>query len=113
MSSLAYWLTLAGMAVVAFAFRASFLLLGESVTLPPRLRRALDYVPAAVLAALVVPVFVDLRTAWAAEDSVRLVAGAAAFAVAGRTRSIPATLVVGMGVLWLLQWLTLGAGPAG
>lgn len=113
MSPLPFWLVLVGMALAAFAFRASFLLLGERVALPPLLRRALDYVPAAVLAALVVPVFVDLHATWRAEDGVRLVAGAAAFAVAGRTRSVPATLGVGMGVLWLLQWLVVGAAPGG
>jgi len=112
-SALPFWLMAGGMALAAFAFRASFLLLGERIGLPPLLRRALDYVPAAVLAALVLPVFVDLHAAWSAEDSARLAAGAAAFVVASRTRSVPATLVVGMGALWLLQWLVVGVGPGG
>lgn len=113
MSALPFWVMLVGMALAAFAFRASFLLLGERMALPPLVRRALDFVPAAVLAALVVPVFVDLHAAWSAEDSARLAAGVAAFVVATRTRSVPATLIVGMGVLWLLQWLVLGGGPGG
>lgn len=113
MSPLPFWLMLAGMAAAAFAFRASFLLLGERMALPPPLRRALDYVPAAVLAALVVPVFVDLGTAWGPEQSARLAAGVAAFLVANHTRSVPATLAVGMGVLWLLEWLLVLAGPGG
>jgi len=104
---LAYWVMLAGMALATFAFRASFLILGERMSLPPLVKRALDFVPAAVLAALVLPLFADIRSAWQGEDSVRLVAGAAAFVVANRTRSVPATLVVGMGLLWLLQWLVL------
>ena len=113
MSPLAFWVMLGGMAAAAFVFRASFLLLGERIALPPLLKRALDFVPAAVLAALVVPVFVDLGAPWGAEQSVRLLAGGAAFVVANRTRSVPATLAVGMGMLWLLQWLLVGAGPGG
>ena len=105
----AVWLLLLGMAVVAYAFRASFLLLGERMRLPPWLRRALDYVPAAVLAALVLPVFVHPGMAWGATDTARLLAGALAAAVAYRTRSVPATLAVGMGALWLALWLVPGA----
>ncbi|MEJ2357261.1 MAG: AzlD domain-containing protein [Deinococcales bacterium] len=105
----AFWLMMLGMAFFAYLFRASFLLLGERMTLPPLLRRALDYVPAAVLAALVLPVFVDLGRPWAPADTARLVAGALAAAVAYRTRSVPATLAVGMGALWLTVWLLPGA----
>ena len=42
-----------GMAAVTYALRASFLLLPENAQLPALLRRALRYVPAAVLTAMV------------------------------------------------------------
>lgn len=100
MSAGAVWLLIVGMAVFALLFRVSFFLLGERVRLPDGIRRALDFVPPAVLAALVLPAFVDLRGGWDAETAARLVAGAAAAAVAWRSRSILATLVVGMAVLW-------------
>ena len=49
------WLTLAGMAVVTFALRAAFLVLPPTVETPRFLRRALRYVPAAVLTAIWAP----------------------------------------------------------
>ena len=42
-------------AAVTYALRASFLLLPERITLPPAMRRALRYVPAAVLTAIWAP----------------------------------------------------------
>lgn len=109
MNAGAFWAVTVGMAAGAYLFRASFLFLGERLALPRWLLRALDFVPPAVLAALVVPVFVDLHSAWTAVDSARLVAGLAALAVAYRTRSVPLTLVVGMGVLWGTLALLPGA----
>lgn len=48
-------LTLAGMVVVTYGIRLSFLVFGHRLTFPAWLERALGYVPAAVLTALVVP----------------------------------------------------------
>ena len=45
------WLAMIGMAVVTYLLRASFLLLPPGVETPPLLKRALRYVPAAVLTA--------------------------------------------------------------
>ncbi len=88
-----------------YALRLSFLaLLGRGGDVPPAARRALALVPPAVLAALVAPALArsggefDLATA-------RFAAGAFAALVAWRTRNVVATLVAGMGLLWLLQWL--------
>ena len=49
------WLAIAGMTVATFFQRASFLLLPPQVQLPALLRRALRYVPAAVLTAIWAP----------------------------------------------------------
>ena len=48
-------LVLAGMVVVTYGIRLSFLVFGHRLTFPRWLERALRYVPAAVLTALVVP----------------------------------------------------------
>lgn len=109
MSPAAFWVVLVGMALAAYLFRASFFFLGERLSLPAVLQRALDFVPPAVLAALVLPVFVDLGAPWGRLETAQLVAGAAAALVAYRTRSVPFTLVVGMGVLWLGLWALPGA----
>ena len=100
-----YWTLVVGMAATAYVFRVVFLMSGGSTRLPGALRRALNHVPPAVLAALVLPMFLDPRTTWTAESTARLLAGAVAAAVAARSRSIGLTLAVGMGSLWLLTWL--------
>lgn len=109
MSPAAFWPMMLGMAAAAYLFRASFLLLGERTRPPAWLQRALDFVPPAVLAALVLPVFVDVQAAWTQLDTARLIAGAAAALAAYRTRSVPLTLVVGMAGLWLMLALLPGA----
>jgi branched-subunit amino acid transport protein len=100
------WLTLAGMALVTFFLRASFLLLPPGVETPPLLKRALRYVPAAVLTAIWAPEL-------ALQDGVlalsphneRLLAGAVAIAVAWRFRLTFATIVSGLLALHFFDWL--------
>ncbi|HEX7219303.1 MAG TPA: AzlD domain-containing protein [Burkholderiales bacterium] len=91
------WLILAGMTLVTFALRAAFLLLPPGVEMPALLRRALRYVPAAVLTAI-----------WAPEVLVQneqLPAGAVAIAVAWRWRTTFATIIAGLLALHLFAWL--------
>ncbi len=104
MSGPALWGTIVAMGVVTWALRASFVMLGDA-GLPPLLRRALTYVPQAVLAALVAPaLFAPSGAAFGPVD-VRLLAGALALVVAWRTKHVLPTLAAGMGVLWVLTWL--------
>ena len=49
------WLAILGMVVVTYGIRLSFLVFGHKLAFPPALQRALRYVPAAVLTALIVP----------------------------------------------------------
>lgn len=106
MSRTEIWITLLGMGLITFAIRASFLLFSEHFTLSRRLERALKYVPAAVMAAIITPALVlpegqiDLSI-----TNVRLLAGIIAAIVAWRSRSILLTIVVGMAALWITQWL--------
>lgn len=107
LDSTTVWVVVAGVAVVTYLLRASFLLgidrLGE---LPPALERVLPFVPTAVLAALVAPnLFVPEGAIAIGPGNGRLVAGTVAFVVASRTGNMLATVGVGMGVLWGLQWL--------
>jgi len=93
------WLTLAGMALVTFALRASFLLLPPRLETPLLLRRALRYVPAAVLTAIWAP---ELLLAPGYEQ---MAAGAVAVAVAWRWRVTFATILAGLAALHLFHWL--------
>ena len=66
-------LTLAGMVAVTYGIRLSFLVFGHRVAFPAWLERALRYVPAAVLTALIVPM--ALAPQGAIDVSQRLFAG--------------------------------------
>ncbi len=86
-----------------FAMRASFLLAARRLAdVPESVHRVLRQIPPAALAALVLPALLrpegDLDL-WQPE----LAAGALAAVVSWRTRSVAATLTVGMGALFLLR----------
>jgi len=93
------WLVLLAMAAVTYLLRASFLLLPPEVETPPLLKRALRYVPAAVLTAIWVP------EVFASGDE-RLLAGVVAMAAAWRWRGTFATIVAGLLALHFFTWLT-------
>jgi branched-subunit amino acid transport protein len=93
------------LALVTFTERALFIVLLGKRQLPPFFRRALHYVPAAVLAAIVTPALFRESGVAIGPFDVRLLVGILAAAVAWRTRSVIATFAVGMTVLWTLTWL--------
>ena len=103
------WAAIAVIGVCTYAIRFSFIyLFGRIDAVPPRLRRVLRYVPAAVLAALVVPSVVTIEpTVGGTLLDDRVLAGAVAAAVAWRTENVLYTIVVGMGTLWAIRF-----GPA-
>ncbi|WP_420181965.1 AzlD domain-containing protein [Haloarcula sp. KBTZ06] len=90
--------------VLTYACRLSFIaLFGRLDEIPPVVERVLRFVPAAVLAALVLPSFVTLDASSFAAD--KFVAGALAAGVAWQTEDVFATMVTGMGVLWAIRFL--------
>ena len=100
------WLLILGAGAVTFLARASFIVFADPHRFPHAFRVALAFVPAAVLAAIVVPGLVmprgviDLSLA-----NPRLIAGLVALAVAARVRNPLPSLVAGMIALWGLQSL--------
>ena len=83
--------------VGTYLLRASFLLLFERLgEVPPAVETALEMVPAAVRAALVVPAILAPAGAIALVGNDRLFAGVAATAVAWYTENIVATILVGL-----------------
>lgn len=105
----AVWTAVVAIGAVTYAVRLSFFaLFGYLDDVPPRLKRALRFVPAAVLSALVVPALVTFEGSAAATlSNPRLLAGVAAGVVAWRTEDIFATIAVGMVALWTLSALPL------
>jgi branched-subunit amino acid transport protein len=104
MSTLALWLTIAGAGAVTFALRLSFIALLGRMETPLFLGRALRFVPAAVLTAVVIPLlFYDNGALAVSLGNERLLAGLVAALIAWRSRSVPLTLGGGMATLWALQ----------
>ena len=99
-----YLLTIIGGGLVTFAIRLSFIAALEKITLPESIRRALRFVPAAVLSAIIFPeVFRPGGHFDVSLGSTRLLAGVLAALVAWRTKNVLLTIAVGMGALWVLQ----------
>lgn len=100
------WAILGGMAVVTYLLRASFLLLPPGFETPPLLRRALRYVPAAVLTAIWAPeLLLHDQVLYLSPHNERLLAGAIAIAVAWRWRLASLTIAAGLAALHLFDRL--------
>jgi branched-subunit amino acid transport protein len=104
------WLIMIGIGLGTFLIRLSFIALFGQREIPPLLRRSMRFIPASVLSALVVPQI--LTHEGAVDISVTnpfMIAGIIAGLVAWRTKNVLLTILSGMVVLWLLQWLVVGA----
>jgi len=102
------WVTILLAGAGTYAMRASFLLAADRLArVPPNVERLLRQIPPAALASLVVPAL--LRPHGELDlVSPRLLAGVVAGLVAWRTRNVAATLLVGMGLLVLLDvWFSV------
>lgn len=106
MKTISPWLLFLLLALGTYALRLSFIYLFGKIDMPDWLRRALRFVPASVLAALVFPALtypngtLDLSL-----GNVRLLAGLGGALVAWKTRNILWTIAVGMVLFWILQAL--------
>ena len=100
------WLIILGMTLATFGQRASFLLLPPHIQLPALLRRALRYVPAAVLTAIWAPELLLQKGALSlAPGNERLLAGVVAIAIAWRYRTTFGTIIAGLVALHLFDWM--------
>ena len=108
MSTTSLWLLFIAIGLGTFLLRFLFIYLFGKITMPVWLGRALRFVPAAALAALVFPALthptghLDLSL-----NNFRLLAGLGGAIVAWRTRNVLLTILTGMALLWILQ-LTFG-----
>lgn len=94
--------------VLTFLIRLSFIgLFGYFDEIPPQIEHGLRFVPAAVLAALVLPSFVTPGATGLAVD--KLAAGLVAGGVAWRTEDVFMTIGAGMATLWVVRFGVLPA----
>ena len=87
--------------VITFGLRMSFISFSDRLRLPDALERALTFVPAAVLAAIVAPAFFYPEDTFDVSlDNAFLIAGVCAWFTAWRSKSTLLTVAVGMVALW-------------
>ena len=104
MSAASIWLLFLAIGLGTFLLRFLFIYLFGKIEMPLWLSRALRFVPAAALAALVFPALthpaghLDLSI-----HNFRLLAGLGGAIVAWRTRNVLLTILVGMALLWILE----------
>ena len=100
----ALWVALLATGIATYAVRASFIVPGQEVRLPRRLRSSLRFIPIAVLTAIAAPAIVDPAgggTFGAAPA--RAAAAAIAGLLAWRGRGLPVALAAGLLTLLALQ----------
>jgi branched-subunit amino acid transport protein len=100
------WAVIGIGAVATFALRASFIfLLVRAEGGMTRLEPVLNYLPVAVLAALVAPsFFFNDGSAVIASGSENFLAGVGAFVVAWVSENMLATIIVGMAIFWSVRF---------
>lgn len=103
------WIIMLGLAIGTFLLRSSFILLLGKREIHPLMERALRFVPAAVLSALVVPeILTRHNSLLISPRNPQLIAAIVAVVVARRSRSVVLTILGGMATLWALEALLPG-----
>lgn len=101
-----FWIIIIVLAVGTFLLRSLPIWLHGRTPMPSWIERLLRYVPAAALTALVVPGSLYIKADGAYELApARIIAALAALLIAVRSKSVIATMVGGMVVLWVGQAL--------
>lgn len=98
------WLILLFGGLITFGMRFSFVWLLGRFEVPAAMRRALHYVPPAVLSAIIAPqLFLRGDSLDLSLGNTRLLAGLAAIVVAAWTKNSLLTILAGMAALLILQ----------
>ncbi|MBK9244836.1 MAG: AzlD domain-containing protein [Burkholderiales bacterium] len=104
MSAVEIWITIVAMTVITVATRTVMLVFGDRIPLPERVQHALRFAPACALSALIAPELLTEQGAWAISlANAKLVGGAVAIAVMLATRSMMATMGIGMAAYFVVR----------
>ena len=102
------WLIMLAGGLITFGMRFSFVWLLGRFEVPETMRRALHYVPPAVLSAIVFPeLFLSENHLDLSLDNARLLAGLVAIAVAAWTKNSLLTILAGFIALLVFETLSL------
>lgn len=100
------WLVMLIGGLITFGIRFSFIYLFGKFHIPETIRKALHYVPPAVLSAIVFPeLFLSNGIVDVSFGNFRLLAGLIAVVVAWLSRNTLVTILAGMVALFLLQFV--------
>ena len=95
------WLVMLLAGALTFGMRFSFIYLFGRFEIPAAVKRALRFVPPAVLSAIIAPaLFMPNSTLDLSWSNYRLIAGAVAILVAWRTKNTLITILAGMIAFW-------------
>ena len=102
------WVVMVFGGLITFGMRFSLIYLFGRFEIPESLRRALHYVPPAVLSAIIFPeILMNGGTLNLSLANPRLLAGLLAILTAWFSRNTLITILVGMAALFLFQWIQL------
>ena len=99
------WTTIFLVGIFTFLTRLSFIILSDKIKLTPFVQRGLRFVPIAVLSAIIFPELVQNNGADVLLYIPRVFAGLIAIYVAWRTRNIFLTIITGMCVLYIFNFI--------
>jgi len=106
MNALEIWIAIVGMTLVTLLTRTLVLIFGDRLPLPERLQHGLRFAPACALAALIAPeLLADQGTVLVSMSNAKLVGGSIAIAVMLATRSMLATMTIGMAAYMTVRHL--------
>lgn len=98
------WIVMLLGGLITFGIRFSLIYAFGRFHVPETMRRALHYVPPAVLSALIFPeLFLRDGVLWLSPDNHRLLAALAAVLVAWFSKNTLVTILAGMAVFFLLR----------
>ena len=106
-ATLKLWAVILVVGALNYLSRLSFIAFFSRRTMPPLLARALRYVPAAMLTALVLPMIVDVTPQGLIPHMPKVIAAVIATAVAWFKLGTLWTLGVGMAAVWILQYVLI------
>jgi Predicted membrane protein len=100
------WLVVFLGGALTFGMRMSFIYLFGRFEIPAMVKRALRFVPPAVLSAIIAPaLFMPNNALELSLNNYRLMAGVVAILVGWRTKNTLLTILAGMAALLILMWL--------
>ena len=104
MSAVEVWITIVAMTVITVATRTVMLVFGDRIPLPERVQHALRFAPACALTALIAPELLTQDGVWAISlANAKFGGGVVAIAVMLATRSMMATMGIGMAAYFVVR----------